>query len=439
MRVDLGVLFNKWIILCCVLGGVGCDRSQAFNGVAGDDLGVHEIDVSVDASLTVDLGQENWDPVPDGGLACLTCSAAANPSAPHLPFCVYPTVSSKTSEQLYDAFITCVCQTHCANDCADMCASGPSALTLACAECEYDRCRPETVACFSDIGPKVPMPTVCNAPSDPVLLATFPPQGMGHMAIDAKDLYVGRDAVYRVAKTGGPVQSLGVGYGKVGNLALTTDDVYWTLPWNNAVLVTAKAGGEVRVIADAEVHPDYIAVDHDDVYWTNWTYPGSVRRASLLTGAITTLADQLFLPRPIIVDTDFLYFTANGIYVTAKDGSGLTNIAPTIEPQSLAADETNLYYVINCYPNCAEVGFISKLGGQVTPLATGLSSTYDPVVDDKYLYWAADMQILKIAKDGSSTNFCLVVDEESAIDGFILDDSFIYYSTHQGDVKKIPQ
>jgi hypothetical protein len=136
-------------------------------------------------------------------------------------------------------------------------------------------------------------------------------------------------------------------------IALYGDSVYVAAgPLGISGVVTLpKTGGMPSVLLEHRAHPSAVAVDATGIYWSE--YP---------------------------------YLSQNGgIFRAALDGSGVTQLAPDQDATGIAIDADDVYWSAS---TSGTILAISKSGGDVTTLATGLAGPAGIVEHGGNVYWA---------------------------------------------------
>jgi hypothetical protein len=116
-------------------------------------------------------------------------------------------------------------------------------------------------------GKVVRIPRVGGAPED-VASSLNNPQAV---AMDSSGLYIGTGTGEIKRLFNGTITTFATGPGPVGfAIALTSDDVFWSVnAASGAVMTAPKATGVSRVLASNQAKPVALVVDDAAVYWTN--------------------------------------------------------------------------------------------------------------------------------------------------------------------------
>jgi hypothetical protein len=153
-------------------------------------------------------------------------------------------------------------------------------------------------------------------------VATLAPGYDSHeLALDGSYVYwtewtvVGDDAIRRVAKIGGGVETILSGGSLANPMGIAVDEsyVYWTEEDGGKVRRVAKTGGTILDLVPAQV--DYwagsVAVSHEHVYWADGTStPGThrLRRVAKGGGSVDNLVPGLSGVGGVNVLANFVYW-----------------------------------------------------------------------------------------------------------------------------------
>jgi hypothetical protein len=169
--------------------------------------------------------------------------------------------------------------------------------------------------------------------------------------------------VFRVAKTGGPIEHIAHVDGRVYSFAL--DDTYVYLPVyvqtdaGGPFLRVAKTGGTPEVIEDHLRYLDFVAVHDDGVYlaplvdeptidYQLWRYP-------LGGGAHEMLVDGLRGPESVAFDSTDLYVTTAGdsMFHEAPLAGGVSNEPlPSMYALHVQSDGDRVYFMSDAIDYC---------------------------------------------------------------------------------------
>jgi hypothetical protein len=173
------------------------------------------------------------------------------------------------------------------------------------------------------------------------------------LALDATHAYwsdIGERRLYRWPKAGGTPQILATLATGPDTIALTATHIYWVTPAGDAIYRMLKDGGTVETVvpglALGPLHgPHRIAVDADAIYWLSES--GTIARAPLVGGTITTLATGQDRPSSLFLTSTQVYWSNRGdgtIARVAKTGGAVTVVATSTgrEPAGLFVDGTTV-------------------------------------------------------------------------------------------------
>jgi hypothetical protein len=259
--------------------------------------------------------------------------------------------------------------------------------------------------------------------------------GLTSIALDSSYAYVAfsSGSILRVQLAGGTPTTFASGQptsNGAQELAIDSNDLYWTDQFHGAVLKESLTGGSPVTVYSGGESPITLAVDSSRVYWT--TSPGgTVSSASLDGGGYTQLANPgatysgAYLEPMVVTQTNIYWcesatgFQAivsmpldGGTITTVASGYGALVAAPgdmsiywntgtpavmespsdggvalqlpaSALPTSMAVDALNFYYVDNYYT----VRKIPLSGGTPTTLATPQTGASKLTVDSTSVYW----------------------------------------------------
>lgn len=193
-----------------------------------------------------------------------------------------------------------------------------------------------------------------------------------------------------------------------GDLALDASAVYWTTFGNGttegSIVKVSKLGDTPVTLADHQSVPLGIAVDDTQVYWANYDAGGpngalmSVPKTGGTPKVLVAAGDG---PRGVVVDATRAYFlTSSALVAVAKQGGAPITITPTQCGSGITADDTSLYWVVNCVMFPPRGIFkVSKAGGIAVKISDEAPSKI--VVTTDGVYWLADGgNVMKLPKAG---------------------------------------
>jgi len=204
-------------------------------------------------------------------------------------------------------------------------------------------------------------------------------------------------------------------------LALDEAFIYWSDSSDGTIKRRALSGGETTTILSGQVNPRSLAIDASSIYWLTEDpagHGGSVRRAPIAGGAVTTLA----LIRP-------------------------SSVAPAI-----AVDRTHVYWAEpldiisqDGFKHDSRVMRIAIEGGTSTALSKGLGMLSTLVIDGTDVYfnalyeggaWGSKERILSVPIRGGVPT---LRGETKRVAGIALDSANLYWTSARGEVWTIPK
>jgi sugar lactone lactonase YvrE len=225
----------------------------------------------------------------------------------------------------------------------------------------------------------------------------------GCIALDSEYLYFTEyngGSVKRIPKSGGTVETLVSGdYGYPWRLVVDGDYVYYIVHESGLIKRLPKNGGPVEVLASVETHPWDLATDSDYVYFTVRDGPGSwgdpngyVAKVPKSGGSIQVLANAQH-PNGIAVDSDFVYFTERDIgnikKVSKSGGAVDTLVSGLTYTLVVAVSSGYVYFTDNnvTYPYFSAIDRVPVNGGVAEVFASKQQYPFFLVFDSDYLYF----------------------------------------------------
>ncbi len=207
---------------------------------------------------------------------------------------------------------------------------------------------------------------------DPIVLADglpFP----SRVQLDASDGHVyfscQQGSVHRVARAGGPLETLASG--SAGAFCATADasHVYWvTLASVSEVLRVPKAGGPVEQVARSS-SAEFFALTSKSVLLT--TFGGTLYEVPKEGGNPVPLLEGYGCAGTPLVDGDVVFSATSGsLLLSLRPGCGDPTVLCSVEgrPTYLAADAQYLYWGS---PQEEQIGRVPKVGGRPEVLVRG--------------------------------------------------------------------
>lgn len=199
------------------------------------------------------------------------------------------------------------------------------------------------------------------------------------------------------------------------------------------------------VLADGQDLSHHIALDATHVYWTTDGLTSSVERTPKCGGAIETLyegPDFVDIAQSLAVDDTTVYWVGGlgngdwGVRSIPKGGGALTDLAGGFDQVgSIAIDGDHVYFASNCGGDEVCIQRVSKTGGTVTTMAAGLSSVVDLTLDATHVYWIgypAYGQIMRTPKAGGPVEELSWMQEQPQ--SLAVDDQFVYVAATKDSV-----
>jgi len=265
--------------------------------------------------------------------------------------------------------------------------------------------------------------------------------GPGELAIDdARVYWVSRSReVQRVVKIGGAIDVVVPDAGEVKGLAVDDQGVYWGT--QDALMSLPKQGPGPVVLAPDTV-AESITSDAGGIYWlhgsTGWLYileRGGSTPTRLGLGGVYGFG--------LTVDASTIYVACDcgeqDIVAASRSGGPVAplvgNLGGVDNPQSVAVDSTDIYWVDSGDPFVPEGAYVAtsrKDGTQARIITRDVTRPIDIAVDDAFAYWVewgnggADGRLMAVPKSG---------DEPMVLAGGLphprslsLDADFVYWS-----------
>jgi uncharacterized repeat protein (TIGR03803 family) len=238
------------------------------------------------------------------------------------------------------------------------------------------------------------------------------------LAIDAANVYwvdngapfssgtmpTGMGTVMMQPLSGGPATMLAASPTPYG-LAVRDGVVYWVdITAGTVMSVPASGTEQATTLASDQTFPQNIAVDARNVYWLNSGAVGSVMQVALTGGTPIPLAQNQSFPNNLVSDGTYVYWTnADGLSGTVMKvpvggGKNATPLATANNPQSIAVDDSNVYFTVagEGATGAGSVQSVGLDGGPVTTLAVGQTGPFEIAVDSTSVYWVTwDGNVMK--------------------------------------------
>ena len=237
--------------------------------------------------------------------------------------------------------------------------------------------------------------TVDFAPSPSVVTLATGLTNPSDIVVDDTSVYFSEVApsggVRKVGKQGGLVTNLASGFRFVNGMAVNQTDLYFAdSPANNEGTINkvAKSGGSITQLAGGQASVGDVAVDSSSVYFTDPS-GGTVRQVPLGGGSVSILASGQASPAGLAVDDQALYWTETAnpwsLIKLPLNGSGGGLLASFTNTNGVTTAGTSVFWAENLFDH--RINRISRSGGSITTLASGLMSPADIATDGINIYW----------------------------------------------------
>jgi sugar lactone lactonase YvrE len=238
---------------------------------------------------------------------------------------------------------------------AAVCGGAP--ITLATGPANPQQLTVDTAHVYWTAGDSVLKVPIGGGPTTTIASGQTYPSAIG---VDQSRVYwLGSGILSAAPLDGGPVTvlattSVAAGIGPSLAVAVDATYAYWTNGDVGDVWKIPLAGsGPPSIVVSGQGPVSGLAVDATSIYWTTaYSDTGTVMRAPLDGGAITTLADHQLGPYAVRVDGSSAYWTAGQVQNTlmriAVDGGPVTTLATatSVPSPSIAVDATSVYWNI---------------------------------------------------------------------------------------------
>jgi hypothetical protein len=176
-------------------------------------------------------------------------------------------------------------------------------------------------------------------------------------------------------------------------------NLYWMAISPNPPIIatTPSAGGPVKTLASTPIARTTLAVNGTGVYWVQ-DGGGAVMRTPLSGGAPQVIATSTAHPNDVTW---------------------------------VAVDDTSVYWTTW---SAAVVHKATIATGEVTMVAAGFAKTAGIAIDEQYVYFSGNTDLMRAAKDGSGAEIMAQGDPPWVL---AVDDKCVYWLTASGLVKKI--
>ena len=308
-------------------------------------------------------------------------------------------------------------------------------LTLACGESPTSRAIREVANRVPDAGVVLP------APPTATLLASGQNVPRNLIA-DEGYLYwlneglkaEGKPGIFRVAKSGGKVETVWDGKGVEG-IAIANGSVYAIVPREEKVLRIPKAGGKAEVvIAD---HPGLSAIVADEQY-VYWTSEEGIVRVPHTGGAPKAVVTGLSPPMGLSLDRGKLYwYSVIDGKVMGAPGSGGTPrrlVQPELTLHSYFAHDGDLFWALGSQGK-VEIRRATGSGAGIATVATGQAIPVEFAADGSNVYWTTGDAVMKAPRAGGAASAVVKGTDRSI--SVALDERNVYWTDRGGRIQKV--
>lgn len=202
-----------------------------------------------------------------------------------------------------------------------------------------------------------------------------------------------------------------VSFSNAGDMLVESDAIYWTEVNAGEVRRFRFTDSVSTPIANGLLDPFKLAILGNMLYWTAGSNPGAIMRApaDAEAGAAETFVPDQDRLSALAVTSDALYWAAAGtifrLDLAPSVGSPVRIALDSAGVEQIAVDSVHLYWTS---PSMAGLVWrVPLTGGEPVRMAAatigvGVGNTTAPAVslglDDKYVYWATELAISRVAK-----------------------------------------
>jgi hypothetical protein len=180
-----------------------------------------------------------------------------------------------------------------------------------------------------------------------------------------------------------------------------------------------------QIIAIEQDHAFGIALAGSEVVWTT-SLGGTVAKAPIAGGALTTLAAGLDTPRSVATDGTDVYFTvAMGVMKVPLAGGTVTTLALSVSPLGIGLDATDVYFT-----GGASILKVPKTGGTPTTVATGSGTARELTLDATHVYWTNSVDAVYRAPISGGQVDILAANQKNPW-GISLDANLVYWTNYE--------
>ncbi len=225
-------------------------------------------------------------------------------------------------------------------------------------------------------------------------------------------------------------------------IAVDSQYVYWGNEASPGTISKAPiGGGAVTTVVTGRDYPEYIAIDSVNIYWVEGG-SGNVFQMPLTGGTITTLDMGSGATGALAVANGYLYYGTTGglkeIIVPYQTGFGPISLISTGKPQVIAVDSTNAYWTDFTNGNVIQTPLT---GAGSTTLASGQNSPQGIAIDATTVYWANDSfpGSINLVPIGSTASKAIANPAPSSSFWMAVDISKVYFTGNGGQILELPK
>jgi hypothetical protein len=243
----------------------------------------------------------------------------------------------------------------------------------------------------------------------------------------------GKPGIFRVAKSGGQVQTLLEGKGVEG-IAIANGSVYAIVPREEQVLRIPKAGGKAEVVISQHSGLSAIVADASYVYWTS---EEGIVRVPHQGGAPKAVLTGLSPPVGLSLDRGTLYWYSaiDGKVMRAPVSGGTPRrwFEPELTLHQYFVDNGDLFFALGSQGK-VEIRRASGAGSVAATVAGGQAIPVDFAADGSNLYWTTGDNVMRAPRNGG-TAVAVVTGTDRSI-GVAVDESSVYWTDRGGRIQK---
>ena len=244
----------------------------------------------------------------------------------------------------------------------------------------------------------------------------------------------GKPGIFRVATSGGQVQTLWEGKGVEG-IAIANGSVFAIVPREEQVLRIPKAGGKAEVVVSEHAGLSAIAADASYVYWTS---EEGIVRVPHQGGTPKPILTGLVPPVGLSLDRGTLYWYSaiDGKVMRAPVSGGTPRkwLAPELTLHQYFVDNGDFFFALGSQGK-VEIRRSSAAGGSPATIAGGQMIPVDFAADGSNVYWTTGDAVMRAPRNGG-TAVAVVTGTDRSI-GVAVDQSSVYWTDRGGRIQKV--